>query len=475
MNWLRSRAPRFALAAPLAMLTTACADAPVSPEAALLAKAQTSLSVTAASPAGATQESTLDVTITGSGFDRGSRAEWAIDGVVDPAKITTNSTRYVSSKELVANITVAADAPVDNYDVIVTTSTGKKGIGTELFTVQKRAASTAELSGTAVGSLGGSQGSVYGINTAGWIVGNSSDANGVRQAYVRASGATTLVQLPRPEGMSSGAAYGRAINDANVIVGTVADHPVLWRPNAAGSWDVELLPTLDGITRYSPRRINGAGRIAGFAFMPDGTQRPIVWETGGTAATVHQLPYPSDAAGATAHGMNESGVIVGWRRYTTADGTVKMRALVWTDPSSAPVQLPALASDPEQLAWSINDHGTIAGKSNSGDARATETLVLWQPSADGTYSEEPQAIATPASSSIYINNSGHVTFSSSDGHYLREPTGTLWKLAPLSGYTDSFSLAINSPAAGSVILIGGESMGESRGSSVTSSTTWSLP
>ena len=91
--------------------------------------------VTATDPRGAQQNTTLDVHVFGSGFDRGSNASFAHGGVVDP-KLHVNSTSYVSSSELVASLTVAADAALDTYDVVVTTSTGKKGIGSELFVIE---------------------------------------------------------------------------------------------------------------------------------------------------------------------------------------------------------------------------------------------------------------------------------------------------------------------------------------------------
>lgn len=93
--------------------------------------------VNSADPASATQDTTLDVKVLGSGFDRGSRADWAVDGAISP-KVRTNSTRYVNSSQLVANITISADAPVTSYDVVVTTSRGKKGIGTEIFVVASK-------------------------------------------------------------------------------------------------------------------------------------------------------------------------------------------------------------------------------------------------------------------------------------------------------------------------------------------------
>jgi hypothetical protein len=79
----------------------------------------------------------LDVRVLGTGYDRGSRATWALKGDTTFAatRIKTNSTRYVSSTEIVANITIAADAPLALYDIAVTTAGGKHGVGIELFTV----------------------------------------------------------------------------------------------------------------------------------------------------------------------------------------------------------------------------------------------------------------------------------------------------------------------------------------------------
>jgi hypothetical protein len=92
------------------------------------------VTVTGAIPSDGLQATTLDVTVNGSGFDKGSSATFPLNGVVDP-RVNVNSTRYINSTQLVANVTIAPDAPSVKYDVAVTTASGKKGIGTELFTV----------------------------------------------------------------------------------------------------------------------------------------------------------------------------------------------------------------------------------------------------------------------------------------------------------------------------------------------------
>lgn len=88
-------------------------------------------------PSAAPQDTTLDIKVKGSNFDRGSQVRLLLNG--EPtAGVVTNSTKFRNSSELIANITIAADAPVDAYDVEVTTSKGKKGIGLESFEVKLR-------------------------------------------------------------------------------------------------------------------------------------------------------------------------------------------------------------------------------------------------------------------------------------------------------------------------------------------------
>ena len=119
---------RFAPVALAALL--ACGEPQYAPLEPSFARAPSGPTVTAASPDTAVQDTTLDVTVSGTGFDNGSSAEWLLAGVADP-RVRTNSTRYVSTKSLVANITIASDAAPAKYDIAVTTSNGKKGIGTE--------------------------------------------------------------------------------------------------------------------------------------------------------------------------------------------------------------------------------------------------------------------------------------------------------------------------------------------------------
>ncbi|MEO8578391.1 MAG: hypothetical protein ABI556_16895, partial [Gemmatimonadales bacterium] len=102
----------------------------------------TDMSVTSAAPDSATQDTTLDVTIGGSGFVAGTSAAWALGGVQDPAQVRTNSTRFVNSRQLVANITISKSALVSKWDIVVSAAGKKGGIGTEAFAIKAVKVST---------------------------------------------------------------------------------------------------------------------------------------------------------------------------------------------------------------------------------------------------------------------------------------------------------------------------------------------
>ena len=84
-------------------------------------------------PTAAAQDTTLDVNIFGTGFTTGASAAWSLAG--DTTKVHVKSTRFVSSGQLVARITVPATAPIASYDVVVMLVGGKRGVGAELFAV----------------------------------------------------------------------------------------------------------------------------------------------------------------------------------------------------------------------------------------------------------------------------------------------------------------------------------------------------
>jgi len=98
--------------------------------------AQGQVQVTAADPAASEQGTiNLNVKVTGKGFKNGAKAKWFVTGTTDTGGVTVNSTTFVSSSEVTANITVADAATIANFDIQVTNSDGRGGKGTELFAV----------------------------------------------------------------------------------------------------------------------------------------------------------------------------------------------------------------------------------------------------------------------------------------------------------------------------------------------------
>ena len=118
------------------------------PDHALLAKAPGNPTVNSTTPDSASQGTTIDVHVFGTGFTDGAAATWQRNGVANPNKVKTNSTQVISSTELVANITIADTADVASWDVQVALVGGKKGIGTELFTVTPKVPPPQQTTGT---------------------------------------------------------------------------------------------------------------------------------------------------------------------------------------------------------------------------------------------------------------------------------------------------------------------------------------
>ncbi len=95
-----------------------------------------SLQVNSANPIAAPQGTiNLDVAIGGSGFKRGAQSQFFVTGTTNPGGVTVNSTAFVSSNQLSANITVADTATIASFDITVRNSDGRTGKGTGLFSV----------------------------------------------------------------------------------------------------------------------------------------------------------------------------------------------------------------------------------------------------------------------------------------------------------------------------------------------------
>jgi len=373
-------AHRFLIAALLVTLA-ACADRTAT--APNFSKVGGGPTVTGTSPTGAPQDTTLDVRVYGSGFDRGSRADLALAGVIGP-KVRTNSTRYVSGSELVANVTIAVDADTGAYDVVVTVSSGKKGIGTEMFQVRK-GPKPPPPSFNELAPIDLDQGTVsdhhgYGVSDSGWVFvagdGDPSAKPGLVWLTLTPHDSTVLpapVSSPR-QGNGRGDYLAYAIN------------AVMLR--GAAGWTLSPpLPALAGWTSVYVEAVKDSRLVVGHGKDPNGRWTALGWVYDSLAGTWTPVPMlmpapwtPDCAVGLPGMvGVNDAGVAVAYvyGHALTRKAVCPMRSFVWPSISAAPVMLPEVSTLPGwvYMASDINGRGDITGTMHSGnDYRA----VRWR-------------------------------------------------------------------------------------------------
>lgn len=385
----------------------ACADRPTpvapigSPS---LGKAPAGPSVTSASPSYAHRDTTLNVRIVGSGFSAGAVAEWALGGIPNAAKIRTNSTQFVSSTELVANITISADADLALWDIAVMLIGGKKGVGTELFEVTTaviigggsgiggNVGGTSEQVGTnepvsvaGYGDLSGAwvydaisgaavdlgPGQGWGIDPTGTIV-FGRDGNFAVAVWNRASnGVWTKQLLPNPRAQGNASSVAVAL-DGSLLLGGWIDiptkgnqinaAPAVWR-RVGGVWQSPAIYAMPGVSA-AIYAISPSGVAVGRAQVADGSRHAFAWDSPTTYAALDGLTaYGVNPAGTVAVGDNIVGGPVYW--YRTAAGS-------WT---TAGTNLPTLGgSCSSGRANDINAAGIIVGYSCLSSSKTLATV-----------------------------------------------------------------------------------------------------
>jgi probable HAF family extracellular repeat protein len=266
------------------------------------------------------RSTTIDVQVLGSGFDQGSRATWALNGDTTFAttNVRTNSTRYVSSKKLIANITIGAGAPLDLYDVVVFTAGGKKGIGLELFAVTYQV--------TDLGTLGGTWSYAYGINDLGHVVGMSPTANGEVHAFLWTP-ETGMLDLALP---GSGRSEAHDVNETGQVVGygtgTGAFRAFVWTATE-GMRNLELF----GGSSSLGLSINASGIMGGRISGPMGASvtSSVLWTAGGYEL-VDGVNFASGVAGFNDHGQAVGSAETAGRPYVSRPFFYTRGADGWT-------------------------------------------------------------------------------------------------------------------------------------------------
>lgn len=294
-------------------------------------------------PSSSPRDTTLDVLVRGTGFERESRVVWALDGdtAFQTTGVRTNATTFVSSRELIANVTIEADARLALYDVEVLARGGKKGIGIEIFEVTNNI--------TTLPSLGGTASFASALNEAAIIVGSSTDERGEQHA-VRWRRERNIWQVEKlPGGVHAG-----EINNRGTVVGiNAAIHLVLW-PLRGGVVDLGPGVPLD---ISEEETVVGWVRVEGSE--PIGTQA-AVWARRSPATWSAAAILPGLAAGASAEAIavNDAGTkIVGhaWdARGVEQAVRWELRDGEWQAP--AVIQNSAFSAVTE-----INNNGEFAG------------------------------------------------------------------------------------------------------------------
>ena len=355
----------------------------------------TGLAVSSTRPAYGDRGTTIDVHVIGSGFASDAQATWLLHGAADPARVRTNRTTFVSSTELIANITISSDADLAFWDVAVS-SGGKNGVGTEIFEV-----TTAELLGTS--------GTVVAMNDAGQIVAYSADGIDL----FTPSFPTTRVGVGQAWGLDP-------LGDA--VVGTSYGLATTWmRQGTTSTFVTETLPSYPGSggggAASAVRDATGTLVVGGwqkFVSGRTGTNRPAIWRYTGTWSTPTLYASPAGSTMATIRAMNSSGQAAGHINGETAGA-------VWDDASTVTVL--------DGLADGINAAGTlVVGKSAS-----SGVPVYWYRMASGSWN--PVGVTLPSlgapkgtcqGEAKSVNDAGYIVGRSCDA--TGKAQATVWRL-----------------------------------------------
>jgi hypothetical protein len=373
-------------------------------------------------PPEAEQDTTLNVRVLGSGFDRGSQATWLLAGEPRPDQVRTNSTKYVSDKELKANITISLDATVAKWDVEVMTRRGKKGIGIEAFQVKEK---------TPPGQVEFDDYVQIDLGTLGRKRGISRAGN-VSEPF---SGGLMLIT-------------GRSQED-----GKSREMPVMWEVTVTESDTTVVGPMLMPLP--PPNDFSGRGQkmsddaqfISGTANENESHSNPVRWRYqpgSGVTETVIFEPFEHDTdpdvafASARGHSVNIHGDVAGYSKTwqtviwdIDGDGEPEFEATTiatsWdgTTGDATPLLSPLRG---RSIAWDINNQGYVIGRgyepSQSHNEELDSHAVLWFP--DGTPCDlgEP-GVMSGAYNLTDLSGAGTILVSGASDH-----RGAVWEVEP---------------------------------------------
>jgi probable HAF family extracellular repeat protein len=218
-----------------------------------------------------------------------------------------------------------------------------------------------------------------GLNNLGQVVGGSTNASGLTEAFVwdAVNGMQGLGFLSQSTNSSAA-----AINDAGIAVGrsrTDADH------DSDGEAEHFMWDPVNGIqslgrshpdgTFGSADDINEASQVAGTSVYADqfgGTSSfASTWNATDGHVNLGYLDGNPDHPGGNAYAINESGVIVG-EAFLDIDVT---GAFIWTEANGMTALNPLDPGGLYTTAFDINDDNDVVGRSR--DSNGRDQAVLW--------------------------------------------------------------------------------------------------
>jgi len=411
----------FGLLVAFVLGLSSCGDIATEPD------AEGALEVSAVDPAEGEQGETLEVRIFGEGFDDGVVATWERAGVPDQL-IAVQRLVVVSDTELLATISIAREADVAAYDVVVSRNR-KRGIGSE---IQKATAVAAFRVTEFIPSLVATvvQGDLTfgtGINDLGWMVGTHTGGhanmnNPPRATYWTPNGA--INQFGGHGRMSE----ATGINNRGWIVGWdtgLGGDPEDPDNRIAGfiyedRFMIRLLPPEAFVTHTFAHAINDAGTIVGKAgFGLDDV--PVVWHRrpdGTYGAGTFLPPRPEQTWGegdwiGRAVAINGRGDIAGTIQNRREPRVIPV---LWRARPDATYEAPMELGEHSGFARGINDAGWVVGELTSKDHSPVLIAVLWHPD------DYSKSIELGSGYAFDVNNSGWVAGGGS------HRTGQVWSL-----------------------------------------------
>jgi probable HAF family extracellular repeat protein len=162
-----------------------------------------------------------------------------------------------------------------------------------------------------LGTLGGAESLVYGLNDAGHVIGVSDTADGRRHAFLYRDGA--MVDFGTFGGAAS---FAAAINEAGLVVG---DADTASGEARAFVYDGKALRELGtfGGTESRADSVNGAGQVVGFARTSGGEPRAFSWTAADGMVDLNtRIPgAPRDLVLSGAGAVSDSGDIVAYSNF----------------------------------------------------------------------------------------------------------------------------------------------------------------